>query len=246
MFGVLACGAAEAQPNLQLWGNFTVDWQKTSHLTYALDVEPKLLVSAPSEDPGWATLDVTPSVEYAARRWLDLTGEFVAGYTKETDDERSAEVTPRAGARFHLFSRDVPVRVAGHVVPERELPPRRRIVLRDYVRVEWRNLFYRGDTPDSSQVRVRNRLELLFPLNRARITNDGAQYVVSDWEWFMPVSDVAERYANKQRIRAGFGWRRSRAWRFEGLYVWELSRNTIEDGFTTSDNAINIRVKRVF
>ena len=85
-----------------------------------------------------------------------------------------------------------------------------------------------------------------MPLNKERLTDDGARYLLTDWEWFIPLSDQDERFANKQRIRAGFGYRRTFAWRFEALYIWTRSRNTIEDDFDTSDNIINIRVKRFF
>ncbi len=243
---LLSCGAAGAQANFQLWGDFTVDWQKAHRLTYGIDIEPKVLLAAPEGDPGWATIDVTPTVSYAIRGWLDLNGELLAGHTTETDDVRSVEVTPRVGVRFHLFSRTVPVRLAGHVDRDRELPPSRRLVLRDYLRMEWRNLFYSDETGDSSTARIRNRVELQFPLNTPLTTTDGARSLLADWEWFVPVTDVVERFANKQRVRAGIGWRRNREWQFEGLYVWERSRNTIDTGFSSSDNAIDIRVKRVF
>jgi Protein of unknown function (DUF2490) len=247
MLTVLLTGMAatetRAQANLQLWGNLTLGWLRTPRLTYEVDFEPKVLVQKPEGDPSWRNLDVTPSVEYAAKKWLDLVGELVAGYTKQTDDVNSVELTPRAGFRLHLFSRDVPVR--GPRI--RELPPGRRIVVRDLVRVEARTLFYTGagDGSDSS-VRFRNRLELLAPLNRERLTDDGAHYLLADWEWFVPLGEPDERFANKQRIRAGFGYRRSLAWRFEALYIWTRSRNTIEDGFKTSDNIVDIRLKRVF
>jgi hypothetical protein len=131
---------AAAQTDLQLWGNVTLDWARSQRLTYELAVEPKLLVSAPDDEPGWHSVDVTPSVEYAWRRWLDLVGEGMIGYTKQTDDVNSWEVTPRAGARFHLFSRNLPTAIPGRPF-QKEFPPRRRVVLRDLVRVESRNLF---------------------------------------------------------------------------------------------------------
>ena len=156
------------------------------------------------------------------------------------------EVTPRVGVRFHLFSRGVPRRVPNRLHPI-ERPPTRRLVVRDLVRVEWRNFPYGGAGSGSDQsVRFRNRLEFLLPLNTEKLTDDGARYLLADWEWYVPLSDVEERFANKQRIRTGLGYRRNFHWRFEALYIWTRSRNTIEDGFTTSDNAINIRVKRLF
>ena len=53
-------------------------------------------------------------------------------------------------------------------------------------------------------------------MNRPRMTDNGASYLAADWEWFIPVDDPDERFANRQRIRAGIGYRRSFAWRFEG------------------------------
>ena len=91
-----------------------------------------------------------------------------------------------------------------------------------------------------------NRLELSYSITRPRITDDGATYLLADVEWFWPLEDPDERYANRQRIRTGLGFRRNVAWRFEALYIWNRSRNTIDEGFTTSDNIIDFRVKRVW
>jgi hypothetical protein len=199
-----------------------------------------VLLDAPDGDPGWRNLDVTPNVEYSMKRWIDLIVDTTVGSTTQTDDVHTIEVTPRLGARFHLFSRAL-----RHHPLERA--PARRLVVRDLVRVESRHFFYSGgDTDHSSSVRFRNRLEFLVPLNRERLTDDGARYVLADWEWFVPLDDQQERFANKQRIRAGLGYRPSVAWRFEALYIWTRSRETIDQGFNTSDNIIDIRVKRVF
>ena len=141
----------------------------------------------------------------------------------QTDDVDSTEVTPRLGARFHLFSRRQLLQVA-------EQAPQRRIVVRDLVRVESRNFFYSGgDADNESTFRFRNRLEFLLPLNKASITDDGARYWLADWEWFVPLDDPEERFANRQRIRTGIGYRRSFNWRYELLYIWTRSRDTLDE-----------------
>jgi hypothetical protein len=58
--------------------------------------------------------------------------------------------------------------------------------------------------------------------------------------------DPDERVANRQRFRAGLGYRPSVTWRFEAVYAWTRSRNTIDEGFQSSDNIIDLRLKRVF
>jgi hypothetical protein len=238
---LLTCApVASAQVTTQLWGNLTFNWVKSERLVYELDFEPKALLAAPEGEPDWRNLDVTPNVEYSLRPWLDLVADTTIGRTLQTDDVHSTELTPRFGARFHLFSRARQLRVV-------EQAPRRRIVVRDLVRVESRNFFYSGgDTDSDSTVRFRNRLEFLVPLNKERITDDGACYVLADWEWFAPLDDAEERFANRQRIRTGIGYRRSFKWRYEVLYIWTRSRNTIDEGFSTNENVIDVRVKRIF
>lgn len=232
--------AARAQTDLQLWSNVTIDWLKSARLAYELDFEPKVLARTSDGGPAWRNLDATPNVEYAAKDWLDLIGEATIGYTKQTDNENTFEMTPRIGVRFHLFSRTI----LPHI---RELPPKRRIVIRDRVLLESRNFFYMGaGSGSSSDVRVRNRLELWAPINRPNVTDDGVWYWLSDWEWFMPAGQPDERFANMQRVRAGVAYRRNEPWRFEAVYGWTRSRNTIEEGFRSSDNIIDVRVKRVF
>src|SRR5262249_14785273 len=151
----------------------------------------------------------------------------------------SVEITPRLGFRLHLLSN-----IVDDVIKERR--PRHRLVLRNLARVEWRNLYYSDDTPQSSTVRYRERIEMQFPLNRARVTDDGALYVPADAEWFWTQHDPPERFANKQRVRVGLGYRWNFAWRLETLYVWDRSRDSAHSAFTTNAHVADVRVWRVW
>jgi len=205
-----------------------------------VQVEPKVLVSRSKDNLGWSTVDVTPSVEITRGNWIGVIGEMLIARTKQTDNVDSTEFTPRLGFRFHLLSnlRDL---------LSKERQPARRLVLRNLVRFEWRNLYYSVGTPDSSAFRVRDRFELEFPINRPRVTDDGAVYAMSDAEFFWtPSNPPDERYASKKRVRAGVGQRFSRAWRVEGLYIWDKARDSIDTGFTTSDNVIQVTIRRVW
>jgi hypothetical protein len=247
--GLLLCATgrpAAAQTNLQLWGDLSLNWIRSDRLAFALDLEPQALVANTDEDAtGWRTFGLTPNVEYSAKRWLDVIGELGTGITHQTDGLSSFELTPRAGLRFHVFSRDVPPVVGRRVSPV-ELPPSRRFVLRDRLLVEQRNLFYNQDEPTSSTLRVRNRIEFQFAINRSKSTDDGARTFLADWEWFLPLDDPAERFASRQRIRTGFAFRHRFTWRSELVYIWTRSRDTTDEVFSTSDNAISFTVRRFF
>jgi hypothetical protein len=238
--GVLSTAvSAAAQSNAQIWANVTLGWVKPSGVVYELDFEPKVMVSVPPGEPGWNNLDITLSVEYPVSRPLDLVGEVVAGRTKQTDDLDTTELTVRGGVRFHLLSRQ-------RRLLFNEALPKRRLVIRDLVRVESRNFFYSNDDPSESTVRFRNRLEFLLPLNRSNLGDDGAVSTLADWEWFIPLSDPEERFASRQRVRAGLTYRHSVRWRFAALYIWNRSRDTRAESFTTAENIVDVQVKRVW
>jgi Protein of unknown function (DUF2490) len=239
LVAVLTPIAAAAQPDKQLWAEVKLDWIKNNRLTFGVDTEPKVLVSKPADDPGWSALDVTPSIEYTANKWFDVVGELQVGRTRQTNDVDSTEVAPRVGLQFHILSNVIDAF-------DKENRPRRRFVLSNLLRLEWRNLYYSNDQPDSSTRRLRDRVEVLYALNRRRITDDGATYLHSDVEWFWPRNDPDERFANQQRIRAGVGYRHSFSWRFEALYVWNRSRNSANEGFTSAYHALDLQVKRVW
>jgi hypothetical protein len=236
---VLTPCAAVAQTEMQLWGDITFSWVKNHRLTFGVDTEPQVLVSKPADDPGWATLNVTPSVEHTANKWFDILGELKLARTRQTNDLDSTEIAPRVGIQFHILT---------NLYDElaRENRPKRRFVMRNLLRLEWRNFYYSNDQPDSSTRRLRDRVQVLYPLNRSSITDNGATYLQSDVEWFWPRNNPDERFANQQRIRAGVGYRRDRAWRVETLYVWDRSRNSANEGFSTTNHAIDLRVRRVW
>jgi hypothetical protein len=239
LIGTACASPAQGQTNTQVWGDLTLSWIKSHAWTLGMEVEPKAVVSKSPDTPGWATLDATPSAEYAHGRWFDGVGELHVGRTHETDHFDSTEVTPRIGLRFHVLSN-----LVNDLQKERQ--PRRRFVLQNLARVEWRNLYYSANMPSSSTVRYRDRVETDFPLNRGRMTDAGALYASSDVEWFWTRHDPPERFASKQRIRAGLGYRWSFGWRAELLYVWDRTRDSAEARFTRADSALDIRVRRVW
>jgi hypothetical protein len=231
ILGTVLCVSADAaaQTSTTLWTNLTFDWVREK-VTYEVDFEPKVLLSAPVGQPEWRNLDVTPSIEYAARKRFDLTAEVVVGHTTQSDQLGTTEFTLRGGVRFHLL----------------EDPRKRRFVIRDWVRVESRSFFYSNDDPGESTVRFRNRLELLVPINRPTLSDDGVVSALVDWEWFIPWSDPTERFASRQRIRMGASYRRSQAWRFFAFYIRNRSRNTLSEDFTTNENVFNVQIRRVW
>jgi hypothetical protein len=241
---VAAVSTASAQPSDELWGDFTVDWLQTSRLTWELEIEPQLPVHVPAGKASSSTLNVTPSMAYAASKWFDATVEFLGGYTDQSEGDDVFEATARFGLHLQILSRLLADRAARSGA-EREPTPLRRLVFSTWVRMEYRNQFHSNDTATTTTWRLRSRPELAYPFNRNKITADGAVYATGDAELFFPFGD-AGGFVNQYRIRAGFGYRRSFRWRLEALAVQTRSRKTQDAAFSTASNAFDIRVKMVF
>ena len=219
---VLLPATARAETTLQLWANATAEWQVSHPTLVIFDLEPKVLLVGQGE---WWNVDFTPSAEYGAFRWLDLIGENLVGYTYDTQNPNGTEVTPRLGFRVY--------------------PIRERFQLRDTWRIEYRNRFYSDGTSDHA-VRTRNRVELRWVANREKSTDPGAVILLADWEVFVPFGqEVRERYASRHRFRAGVGYRLDAAWRFDLLYIYQISRDT-QGNFDNRDNIIDLRVRLSF
>jgi hypothetical protein len=167
-------------------------------LYYELDLEPKSQVSG--GEP-WRNIDATPLVEFYPNSFLELTGEVTVGRTRQGSEEKSWELTPRIGVRFHLFER-----VWDEIHPERL--PLARLYFANLSRIEYRNLWYSGDRPSSHETRFRNRTEFKLAINNPRLSVDDTWYLFMDVEFFVPLGDdVPERFATKRRFRGGFGYR---------------------------------------
>ena len=220
---VTSCSStAVAQANGQFWANATVDWLASDRLTYELDLQPQTNPSL---------LKLIPHVDYAIVPWADVLGEVE--FERKADSD--ATTTPRFGAQFHILSRLLLKDT--HSGPEREKPPLRRLVVNSLLRVE---------SPQSGW-RLRDRLNLAYPLNRHKTSDDGAVYVTSDAELFLPLERAPGAARISQvRVRSGIGYRENFKWRFEALYIWDGTRNALSDSLKVQSQAIDIRVKREF
>ena len=240
----LAAPTASAQSSGQLWSNITVDWLQSDRLTLTLDVEPKVVVQAPAGRPGWTNVDVSPSLAFTLASWVDATAEVVTGYTRSEDGDGVVEATTRVGFQLEILSRLLAA-AAGHDGADRERPPRRRLVIGSLIRAEFRNRFAVNGATISDR-RLRERIELAFPINRRRMTADRTLYGTADGELFVPMNDAAGWFVNQYRIRAGIGYRYDFNWRFEALLIRTQARETAANSFSASAIALDLRIKRAF
>jgi hypothetical protein len=248
-FGVfcLVCAAspARAQATGQAWANVIINWLPTHRLAYELDLEPKAQLIVHDEQPRWANLEATPEVSYALSSWVSVLGQVAVEYQAQNDEVNSMSIAPRLGVQLHLLSHILGP--PGSHGAENEPQPRRRADFGTLVRLEHEDTFYSTSAPAKTLWRVRERFEVTYPLNRKKVTDDGAVYATSDTELFMPIDeDVKGGIVSDVRVRTGFGYRKSFGWRYEALYIWNGGRNARTGAMAATSQVLDVRIKRVY
>jgi uncharacterized protein DUF2490 len=224
-------------PATQIWANLILGRTVSERTYLELDIEPKWQVTSGEQ---WRSIDFTPLAEYYPTSWLDLEAEGAVGRTHQRDGLDTLEVTPRIGARLHLFKKVVSGR-------KRERLPLKRVGLSTLLRLEWRNFYYSDDTPDRHEWRARLRLEGKLAISHGTLSQDRTLYAIGDAEYFAPVSDdIPERYVNKVRVRIGAGYRFSAATRLEFLYIRDWNRSSQDAAGTEETRAFDLRLKMLF
>ena len=222
---------------VELWGNVTLDFPKGDRWLFETDFEPKTLISGGEK---WWSVDVTPLTEFYPSSWIDLVGETDFGYTRQTDDVNTQELTPRIGFRLNVLNN----------LREREhfpIHPLGRVRLATLVRFEYRNFWYSDGSPSQHSWRFRARIELKVGINHADYSLDKSLYGIFDAEAFVPLGEgVSERFASKTRMRSGLGYRLRRATRFEILYIRDWHRNTKDGPRQPAADILDLRLKLVF
>jgi hypothetical protein len=211
----------QAQTNVQMWDEYMLNYPFAN----SFNLENAFTYSTILDKPKWRAYDYSACLEWSVTNRIDLIGQTVVSYTNQTDSYNTLELRPIVGSRFYFT-------------------PNRRIQTKLLLRVEQRN-FKNLDTKEwETQYRPRVRAETIIPINKKSYYEDKLWYALMDVEWLYKTDDVEERFANRFRWRIGAGYRLSYSLRFEFIYMLQLSKNTIEDDFESSDNIFRFRVKQ--
>jgi len=225
---------ASDETSKQIWGNVILGSMSSEKVHIELDFEPKVQVSGQET---WANIDVTPLVEYFPNKWIDLTAEVVLGYTKQNNDVKSFEVSPRLGIRIHIFGN------IKQYLPEYKYISFDRFNLSTLFRYEYRSLWF-NDKDSEHQSRLRARIETKTAFNHENLNYNNTYYLFADVEGYFNLGDdIEEVFSNKARGRLGPGYRYDDKQTFELLMIYDYARNTIEDDARHDAVAINFRYK---
>jgi hypothetical protein len=216
---------AKAQSSdTQLWNAAIIDWNFTTNWLVELEIDYNKLLS---EGPVWREIATQPSIEFYPNNSIDLFAGVYLTSTKQNDVEDTNEIRPLIGFRWNIIK------------------PEKRVFLRSQVKYEHR--FFRSVTKDKSDnvSRFRLRLDLFVPLTQKSYNNDKDLYALLWSEAFINFdNEINEKYQSTFRQYLGLGYRFSYRWRLELNYVFQESRDSIEDQSPdTLSNVVYIALK---
>lgn len=203
--------------DFQTWTDLTINYFKTSKFSVGGDVGLRGIVS--SKD--WNMFYIRPTVNYTVTSIFKASGGIGSFNTFNKELNNAYEIR---------FFQDA------HV----SWPDIGWIDFYHRFRFEERFFFYKNIDNDFS---IRGRY-----LIRARTTDfrligkKKSFYLKGMWELFVPFDKSAvELFVNNQRFYAAIGQRVSDKFRYEIFYIWQQSREFVDDGFETSENIMRLR-----
>ncbi len=209
----------------QLWMDAELNYTYKQKYLFQNEVSSQTLISGGSH---WYSLSSTPAFEYSLNPHFDLISSIPLSYTLQQKKASTFEVGAMVGTRIYFTP---------------ALRPQVRLLVR--IEERWSRDLALDEWDAANRIRLRG--EFIYPINRKSYFEDKMWYLITDAELFLSTtSDIDERFANRTRFRAGAGYRLNYKMRFEGIYMFQFSRNTLNDKFNSIDNIIRLRFKYYF
>ena len=222
-FGLVPLYAQTQTVNQQVW----LEYMGNYPFANSFNFENAVAYNTVLNSSGWKDYSYSGTLEWSITQSVEPIAQVLLDYTQQTATSNTFEVRPVIGCRFYFTSA-------------------RRIQTRLLVRFEDRN-FKDIETGVWTQAfRPRVRAEALIPITQDSYFKDKLLYGILDVEAIFTTNDVKERFANRLRLRTGIGYRFSYSLRLEFIYMYQQSRDGIDEDFSSSDNIFRFRVKQYF
>ena len=217
-------GAHGQSRDVQIWNAAIIDWNFSPSWLAELELDYNQLLSG--GEP-WREYATQPSIEFYPNNAFDLFAGVYLTSTKQNSVEETNEIRPLIGFRWNI------------------LKPEKRVFLRTQVKYEYRNFKSVTQEVKNDAGRLRIRLDLFIPITKKSYNMDNDLYGKLWSEIFINFKDnIQEKYSSSFRQYIGLGYRFSYSWRLELDYVFQASRDSIDDNNPdTLSNVILITLK---
>jgi hypothetical protein len=200
----------------QLWNNLNVAWNINEKFALRNSAAYNVLLS---DELQWSEITYSVSSVFKFHRFMEGSAGLYLALTKQTRNLNSFEYRPYVGYRFFTNNS-------------------KRWYISNLTRLELRFFHYSNKT-DEHAPRIRNRTDAVVSLNKKTMVENNNLFLFSYFEVFYSFEEeVQERFFDLFKYKIGLGYRHSYSWRFDLGFVFQDSRNTIEQPVNLPTNII--------
>lgn len=218
---LLPISARAQEKSTQLWTDFTLNVPLSKGYNFDTEFGYRTNISQSGK---WHSANIIPKIEKSISKHLDILFYLASINTFQQENFNTWEIRPSFGLRYHF-----------NLFP--------KLLTRILARFEWRNQYTLETDETSQDLRSRFRLEEIYFINGRSFADNKLWYALTDFEVFYTLDkELQERYSNKSFLRGGIGYQPTLRWRYEVIYTFQFSRNTIEGEFSKEQEGI-LRLK---
>jgi Protein of unknown function (DUF2490) len=205
------------EKSTQLWTDFTLNVPLSKGYSFDNEFAYRTNIGNASK---WQSVNIIPKFEKSLTNHIDVMLYLGCIYTFQQENYNTWELRPSAGVRYHF-----------------KLFP--KLLTRILARFEWRNQYTIESGETSQDLRSRFRLEEIYFINGKSFADNKLWYALTDFEIFYTLdTELQERYSNQYYLRFGIGYKPNSRWRYECIYTFQFSKNTIESEFSKEQEGI--------
>jgi Protein of unknown function (DUF2490) len=205
------------EKSTQLWTDFSLNAPLSKGYSFDNEFGYRTNIGNSSK---WQSVNIIPKIEKSLTKHIDVMFYLGCIYTFQQENYNTWELRPSVGIRYHFN-------------------PFPKLITRVLARFEWRNQYTIESGESSKDLRSRFRLEEIYFLNGKSFADNKLWYALTDFEIFYTLdTELQERYSNQYYLRFGFGYSPNNRWRYECIYTFQFSKNTIEGEFSKEQEGI--------
>lgn len=200
----------------QIWNNLNVGWNVNEKFSLRNNLAYNILLS--NELP-WSEITFSSTAVLKFHRFMEGSAGMYVAFTNQSIDISSFEFRPYLG--YRIFTNTS-----------------KRWYVSNLSRLEFRFLRYSNKNEEIT-LRFRNRTNALVSLNKRSMTENKNFYLMGYFEVFYNFGgEVQERFFDLFQYKLGLGYRLSYKWRFDIGFVFQESRNTLDQPSQLPTNII--------
>ena len=210
--------SSKAQVTEQLW----MEYRPSYHFEHQWKLDMRASYRTDFEDPRWHTIETRFMPVKKINKYFDAVGSLQLMQTAQSGEFTTFEIRPALGFKVHFT-------------------PDSRIETSLFPRAEYRFVLNEATNTWNNSPRIRLRGIAQMPFNSKTMKGDKIWYGVLDAEaFFIEDTDIQETYANRIWLRYTMGYKLNSKYKFELMYNFQESKNTIATDEITNSGIIRL------